>query len=179
MVRAVARALVLLATLALAALAGVVLAQGGAWQRLAQDGIHDPLSPAVGVLQEPAEALSTLPPDGAGNRVHWVKALRGGYIAPRTNLLPETQVQVLDLDVLMKRTAEMPLVLFPHRPHTEWLDCANCHNAIFEPKAGATPGVNMFAILQGQYCGQCHGAVAFPLTECRRCHSVARTGVIR
>ena len=31
-----------------------------------------------------------------------------------------------------------------------------------------------FKILQGEYCGQCHGAVAFPLTQCLRCHSVSR-----
>jgi hypothetical protein len=24
----------------------------------------------------------------------------------------------------------------------------------------------------GEHCGRCHGAVAFPLTECTRCHSV-------
>ena len=40
-------------------------------------------------------------------------------------------------------------------------------------QAGVNP-VNMFAVLQGEYCGRCHGAVAFPLTECLRCHSVAR-----
>jgi ribosomal protein L40E len=32
--------------------------------------------------------------------------------------------------------------------------------------------MSMFAILQGEFCGRCHGAVSFPLTECRRCHSV-------
>jgi c(7)-type cytochrome triheme protein len=68
----------------------------------------------------------------------------------------------------------LPLVLFPHRPHTEWLDCNNCHDKIFVKKVDANP-VNMFAILSGQYCGQCHGAVAFPLTECNRCHSVPRS----
>ena len=47
--------------------------------------------------------------------------------------------------------------------HTEWLDCTNCHDKLFLPKAGATP-VNMFAVLQGEYCGRCHGAVSFPLT---------------
>ena len=73
----------------------------------------------------------------------------------------------------MERTAGMPMVLFPHRAHTEWLDCENCHDKIFKAKQGANP-VNMFAILQGEYCGQCHGAVSFPLTQCYRCHSVPR-----
>jgi len=148
------------------------------WKTISNDGLHDPAAPATSLLQEPAEALSVLPPDNVGNRVRWVMALADGYINPRTNILPGTEVQVLDLDILMRRTGEMPMVLFPHRPHTEWLDCSNCHDRIFKRKAGATP-VNMFQILQGNYCGQCHGAVAFPLTECRRCHCVRRTNMIR
>jgi c(7)-type cytochrome triheme protein len=143
------------------------------WKSLRADGIHDPESPAVGILQEPEAALNTLSSDHVGNKVRWVDALEKGYITPRTNILPGTHVEVLDQDILMEDTAGMPIVLFPHRLHTEWLDCANCHDAIFERKAGAT-AVNMFSILQGNHCGQCHGAVAFPLTECQRCHSVAR-----
>ena len=77
------------------------------------------------------------------------------------------------MDIIMEKTGEMPLVLFPHRPHTEWLDCNNCHDKIFIKKVDANP-INMLAILSGNYCGQCHGAVAFPLTECNRCHSVIR-----
>ncbi len=144
------------------------------WRPLADDGLHNPASPAMGVLQEPGEALSLLPPDLAGNQVNWVRALREGYIEPRAKVFEDTAVKVLDSVVLMMDTGEMPLVLFPHRPHTEWLDCSNCHEGIFKSKAGATP-VNMFQILEGRYCGRCHGAVAFPLTECRRCHSVLRS----
>jgi c(7)-type cytochrome triheme protein len=66
------------------------------------------------------------------------------------------------------------MVRFPHRQHTEWLDCSNCHEKLFISKAGANKGVNMFQVLQGEYCGLCHGAVSFPLTECKRCHSVER-----
>jgi c(7)-type cytochrome triheme protein len=146
------------------------------WRSLSDDHLHDPASPAIGVLQEPGEALSLMPPDvaGAGNQVNWVRALREGYIVPRAKVLEHTAVKVLDSEVLMMDTGEMPLVLFPHKPHTEWLDCSNCHEGIFKSKAGATP-VNMFQILQGRYCGRCHGAVAFPLTECQRCHSVSRS----
>jgi c(7)-type cytochrome triheme protein len=143
------------------------------WKPLAQDGVHDPASPALGVLQEPAEALAGLPPDHAGNQVLWVKALDDGLINPRTNILPETKVNLRETDVLLKNTGEMPMVRFPHRQHTAWLDCTNCHDQLFEQKAGATK-LNMFTILQGEKCGLCHGAVSFPLTECLRCHSVAR-----
>lgn len=160
------------ATAALLAVATVaVAADSRTWKAISEDGLHDPGNPAAGILQNPSEALRLLPPDSAGNQVNWVKALRDGYIQPRTNLNETTRVRTLDTDILMKRTVEMPYVRFPHRAHTEWLDCGNCHDQIFRSKAGETP-VNMLAILQGEYCGRCHGAVAFPLTECNRCHSV-------
>lgn len=152
---------------------GAVYAQSSGWIPLAEDGLHDPQNPAIGLLQEPAEALSQLPPDTVGNKVLWNQALREGYIQPRTNIYPETKIEIIDMDIIMDKTGEMPLVLFPHRPHTEWLDCSNCHDKIFVRKVDANP-INMFAILSGEYCGQCHGAVSFPLTECNRCHSVAR-----
>lgn len=141
------------------------------WRPLAEDGLHDPTSPAIGTLQEPSEALSQFVPDTAGNMVLWVQALAQGQINPRTNIHPETQVNILDLDIIFPDTGTLPMVRFPHRQHTEWLDCSNCHEKLFASKTGATP-VNMFAILQGEYCGRCHGAVSFPLTECKRCHNV-------
>lgn len=141
---------------------------------LAKDGVHDPANPGIKMLQEPREALSRLPKDYVGNRVNWIQSLREGLIDPRTNVLPDTPIRVLNLDILMPRTGEMPMVLFPHKQHTEWLDCTNCHEGLFKYKAGSTKALNMFSILQGEYCGRCHGAVAFPLTECRRCHSVVR-----
>jgi c(7)-type cytochrome triheme protein len=144
------------------------------WKPLNKDGLHDPESPAIHILQEPSTALSLLPPDNVGNKVSWIKALREQYIEPRTNILPETDIEVIDMDIIMERTGELPMVLFPHKPHTEWLDCDNCHDEIFIEKVDANP-VNMLAILTGEYCGRCHGAVAFPLTECNRCHSVIRS----
>jgi len=143
------------------------------WKPLENDALHDPAGPAIKILQEPGEALLQLPPDTTGNHVKWVKALQDGYIEPRSNIYPDTTVNILDMDIILENTGEMPLVLFPHKRHTEWLDCSNCHDAIFKAKVGANP-INMFAILYGEYCGRCHGAVAFPLTECNRCHSVPR-----
>jgi hypothetical protein len=29
----------------------------------------------------------------------------------------------------------------------------------------------MQQIFEGQYCGACHGSVAFPNTDCRLCHT--------
>lgn len=143
------------------------------WKSLGEDGLHDPDLPSMQLLQEPSEALAILPPDAVGNQVDWVEALSEEYISPRTNLYPSTEIRVLNLDIIMGNTGEMAMVRFPHKPHTEWLDCSNCHDKIFIEKVDANE-INMFEILRGNYCGQCHGAVSFPLTECKRCHSVSR-----
>lgn len=148
------------------------------WLRLQDDGIHDPTSPAMGLLQQPAEALSQLPADSAGNGVDWVKAIDSGAINPRTNILPETQVRLRDDEFIIARYGSMAAVRFPHRAHTLWLDCANCHDHLFKAKAGANR-FSMTAILNGEQCGVCHGAVAFPLTECNRCHSVPNASLPR
>ena len=161
--------------LALAAWLAATIAMAGDWLPLAKDGVHDPNSPAIRQLQEPKEALSRLPPDTAGNQVRWVDALEKGLIEPRSAIRAATKVQVLDQDILMGIKGGMPIVRFPHRQHTLWLDCSNCHEQLFRSKTGGNR-LSMFQILQGEQCGVCHGAVAFPLTECYRCHSVPRPG---
>jgi c(7)-type cytochrome triheme protein len=163
---------------ALWATVGALAAGPSLWVPLEKDGLHDPTNPGLSQLQQPAEALSGLPRDSAGNKVRWVQALESGAINPRTNIFPETQVRVLDQDIIISKFGSMPAVKFPHRQHTLWLDCANCHNGLFKDKAGANK-FSMVAILNGEQCGVCHGAVAFPLTECNRCHSVPNASLQR
>lgn len=146
---------------------------GRRWQPLSNDEVHDPTGPAIKQLMEPRDGLSPLPPDTAGNKVRWLEALDKGIITPRSNIFPETKVELLDLDILLDLYGNMPIVRFPHLRHTKWLDCSNCHDHIFKKKRG-TSGISMLRILNGEQCGLCHGAVAFPLTECIRCHSVPR-----
>jgi c(7)-type cytochrome triheme protein len=158
---------------------GVALAAAPSlWQRLENDGLHDPKNPAIGLLQQPADALAPLPRDTAGNMVNWVQAIESGAIDPRSNLLPGTEVRVRDDSIIVAKYGSMPAVRFPHRAHTLWLDCANCHDKLFKPKAGANR-FSMTAILNGEQCGVCHGAVSFPLTECNRCHSVPNASLPR
>jgi len=141
-----------------------------------EDGIHDPTNEATKVLQEPVEAMENFPRDKAGI-VDWVQAIEQGYINPRKGLHGEEEMFVADFDIIFKKTGSMPYVRFPHRPHTEWLTCRNCHPKIFLPQRGGNP-VTMSGIIQGNYCGVCHGKVAFPPTKnCGRCHSVARDTV--
>lgn len=139
---------------------------------LAQDGVHDPKAPAIGYLQAPAKALDGLPPAASGDFVDWSKALAQRLIEPRSSLdAVASGNRVIDMDVVMTDTGSMPAVKFPHRAHTEWSGCAECHS-VFVPKKAANP-ITMFAILRGEYCGVCHGKVAFPTSECFRCHSIA------
>ncbi|MBF0160984.1 MAG: hypothetical protein HQL88_01725 [Magnetococcales bacterium] len=151
--------------------AQVLAGEANPWVRLEADGLHDPKGGAIRDLQQPGEALAPLPRDVVGNMVRWVEALRTGVITPRTNILPDTKIQVLDLDIIYPNTGNYNFVRFPHKAHTEWLDCSNCHDAIFAKKYRGTT-ISMANILEGRQCGQCHGAVSFPLTECNRCHSV-------
>ena len=141
-----------------------------------EDGIHDPTNDAVKVLQEPVEAMENFPRDNSGV-VDWVKTLDQGLVSPRKGLYGDEEMFATDFDVIFKKTGSMPFVRFPHRQHTEWLTCQNCHPKIFLPQKGGNP-VTMSGIMQGNYCGICHGKVAFPPTKnCGRCHSVPKDTV--
>lgn len=166
------------ALLAAAALCTLAWAAPSLWAPLEKDGLHDPEGPGLAQLQQPAEALAPLPRDTAGNLVNWVKAIDSGAIDPRTHLFPQTELRLRDDDIIVARFGSMPAVKFPHRQHTLWLDCSNCHDRIFKAERGANR-LSMTAILNGEQCGVCHGAVAFPLTECNRCHSVPNASLRR
>jgi c(7)-type cytochrome triheme protein len=138
--------------------------------------VLDPANPDHAKLQQPKEAYAGLPLDARG-RPDWVRALRDGLIQPRASVRggPEPMT-VLDLDVLMKNTAQMGYVRFSHGVHTQWLACTNCHDALFVPKAGANP-TTMPKILAGESCGVCHAKVAFTaMFTCERCHSEPQPG---
>ena len=136
-----------------------------------QDGIHDPASVGTEALQPPRESFSALPKGKSGNYVDWVQALDKGKIEPRFDRIdPKAQPVIMDLKIVREVKGSMPDVVFPHKQHSQWLDCSNCHPAIFTPQKGANQ-MSMAAILLGQGCGVCHGKVAFSVSECRRCHA--------
>jgi c(7)-type cytochrome triheme protein len=133
--------------------------------------LHDPASPSLKYLQKPSEAFAELPKAKTGNKVDWVKAIVTGKINPRHDLHdPNIKSMVMDLNIVMQVKGSMPDVVFPHSEHTRWLDCSNCHPAIFIPQSGANK-MSMADNLLGKKCGVCHGKVAFPLSSCTKCHS--------
>ena len=137
----------------------------------AEDGIHDAANDGTHALQPPLAAFGSMPKSNAGNRVNWVEALNQKKINPRYDRNdPKAEPVVMDLNIVREVKGSMPDVVYPHKQHTEWLDCSNCHPAIFVPQKGAN-AISMASILLGEKCGVCHGKVAFPVSECRNCHS--------
>lgn len=117
-------------------------------------------------------------PRAAGGEIDWVKAL--GLKEPKDKLYSPRHRPSLDpklppdappfpFDIEIPAIGAMPNVVFPHFPHTALLDCANCHPGIFIMKKGSNP-ISMVKIVNGQFCGRCHGRVAFPISNCTRCH---------
>ncbi|MBI1912213.1 MAG: hypothetical protein HYS21_09440 [Deltaproteobacteria bacterium] len=120
------------------------------------------------------DSLKDLPKDHFGNKVDWVKAVREGKIKPAASPDGKGTLDALDMDVVIpvtKFTPHPPDVLFPHKAHTEQMNCETCHTSIFKQQKGGNPEMNMIKIISGQYCGTCHVKVAFPLDDCFRCHS--------
>ena len=135
------------------------------------DGIHDPTADGTLMLQPPQESFAGLPKSRSGNYVNWSKAIENELVTPRSDVHnPDAEAIVFDLNIIREVKGSMPDVVYPHKQHTQWLDCSNCHPAIFIPMKGANQ-ISMASILMGEKCGVCHGKVAFPVSECRRCHS--------
>jgi len=141
------------------------------------DGIHDPSAFGTAMLQAPRDAFDSLPKSPSGNYVNWSRAIEDGQLDPRYVVDDSARRPiVLDLNIVREVKGSMPDVVYPHKQHTEWLDCINCHPAIFIPQKGANQ-ISMASILLGEKCGVCHGKVAFPVSECRRCHSRPKESV--
>jgi c(7)-type cytochrome triheme protein len=119
--------------------------------------------------------LSELPVDQYG-LVDWARAIREGYISPRHTLDPAKQNKPdnkpFGLALLIPTKSEsMPDVIFPHDIHTMWLTCNNCHPEIFAMNGKLNNKVmTMPKIAAGEFCGRCHNRIAFPLSDCTRCH---------
>lgn len=140
------------------------------------DGIHNLSNPSLGAIQSMKEGFTGLKLDDYG-QPDWAKMLRQGDINPRVNREgAEELMPVWQHDIIFKDTNAMPWVKFPHGTHSQWLSCENCHDAMFSQKTG-TADISMGSIYMGGHCGNCHGKVAFTLTDCARCHSMLHPGV--
>lgn len=117
--------------------------------------------------------LSGLPRAAYGDQINWVKAMKKGLIKPKKSLLDD-DFESIPFDKNLRLEPEWSGIktnaLFPHRKHTEWLDCADCHPDIFNIKKKGTKHFRMDYVLSGKFCGVCHLTVAFPIQDCIKCH---------
>lgn len=141
-------------------------------------GTGDPLGFAgdaekAGLKEHPlALELSDLPKDRYG-LIDWATAIKETRVKPLDSLDPNEKPQPpLDLDIaIFTKSQFQPDVIFPHFVHTLWLTCINCHPSIFPMNAKeANRIMTMPKIASGEFCGRCHNRVAFPLSDCLRCH---------
>jgi c(7)-type cytochrome triheme protein len=121
--------------------------------------------------KEKFKDLANLPKSKYGNKVDWSRAIEKGLIKPQQYQTVKP-VQT-DFDKTLRMEPEwfkISPAVFPHKLHTAWLDCSNCHPDIFNIKKKTTKHFVMSRLVSGEFCGVCHLSVAFPLDDCKRCH---------
>jgi len=127
----------------------------------------------AGLAEHPlALELSGLPKDRYG-LIDWATSIKEGKVRPRDSLDPNDKpMPPFDLDIaIFTKSQFVDDVIFPHLVHTLWLTCINCHPAIFPMNAkAANKMMTMPRIAAGEFCGRCHNRIAFPLSDCQRCH---------
>jgi c(7)-type cytochrome triheme protein len=65
----------------------------------------------------------------------------------------------------------VPQIIFSHKKHTVWNGCEVCHPEIFMGVKRGASQYSMIDLFEGKYCGVCHDKVAFPQSDCTRCHT--------
>lgn len=120
----------------------------------------------------------TLPEGRFGNEIDWAAASRLKKVMPRDYIegvsfdRPKLKHDQGNLNLDAKLVG-LPDISFSHKEHAVWNSCELCHPDLFALKVG-TSDYSMQEIFAGQYCGVCHGTVAFPLQDCGRCHAQNR-----
>jgi c(7)-type cytochrome triheme protein len=115
------------------------------------------------------EAEAMLPKDDL-DQVDWVEAMKQGIIKPREEIggPPRGMTAFFKFDFYLPGPDPSFDAFFPHSVHTEWLACESCHPKIF-PLRGTQ--IAMDDVFAGEYCGKCHGIVAYAVDSCARCHT--------
>jgi len=116
-----------------------------------------------------------MPADRFGNGINWELAEEQGLITPVDYLEGVSSKQAnlkVTPDFAIKSKVEgMPDIIFSHKKHTVWNGCALCHPDIFIGVKKGASKYSMVELFEGKYCGVCHDRVAFPQTDCQRCHT--------
>ena len=121
------------------------------------------------------ELADRLPRERGGNGINWELAEERGLIKLTDHIegvsIKRPQMAAQKDFSISSKVAGMPEIIFSHKKHTVWNGCEVCHPEIFVGvKKGATR-YSMIELFEGKYCGVCHDTVAFPQTDCQRCHA--------
>jgi c(7)-type cytochrome triheme protein len=126
--------------------------------------------PVLETTLDPDSVLTMLPRDSIGH-ADWVAALRMGLMRPRPAIGGrfEDSPTPFGFDFFLAGKDTSFDVSFPHSVHTQIIACAQCHGRLFRYR---NVRYQMQDLLEGRYCGECHGKVSFPLVSgCERCHT--------
>ena len=122
-----------------------------------------------------ATFTGAFPKERFGNGINWEKAEEVGLIKLVDEIpgvsVPRPPLAVQKDFALSGTVAGIPDIIFSHKKHTVWNGCEVCHPEIFIGVKRGQTKYTMEEIYGGKYCGVCHNSVAFPLTDCQRCHS--------
>ncbi|MBI5639381.1 MAG: hypothetical protein HZA17_03045 [Nitrospirae bacterium] len=116
-----------------------------------------------------------MPKERFGNGINWEQAEEEGLIKP-IDFLEGVSIKKKNLAnqkdfSLEPKSATMSKIIFSHKKHTIWNGCEVCHPDIFVGVKKGSTKYSMKEIAQGKFCGACHTKVAFPIADCKRCHS--------
>jgi len=114
-----------------------------------------------------------LPRTRFGNGINWIKAEKTDQMTVKDSLTGNSvknknRMKLTD-SVIKPDEPEMPQIVFSHDKHALWNGCTLCHPEPFK-EANGSPKFTMEEVIDGKFCGICHGKVAFPILDCQRCH---------
>lgn len=109
-----------------------------------------------------------------GTAIDWEEAEAEGWIKPVDFIeglsLKMTPLKQQEDFAVKSRVTWVSDITFSHKKHTIWNGCELCHPEIFAATKRGVLRYSMFNIKAGQYCGACHGKVAFSVDSCNSCH---------
>lgn len=116
-----------------------------------------------------------MPRERFGNEINWERAEATGAVKV-VDFLDGISVKRAPLAdqkdfSLGSKVEGVPDITFSHKKHTVWNGCEVCHPDIFIGVKRGTDKYSMIDLFDGKYCGVCHDKVAFPQTDCQRCHT--------
>lgn len=116
-----------------------------------------------------------MPKERYGNGINWEQAEQLGLIKP-VDFIEGVSIKKSPLATqkdfsLGSKIEGIPDIIFSHKKHTIWNGCEVCHPEIFIGMKKGADKYTMVDLFQGKYCGVCHDTVAFPQTDCQRCHA--------